>query len=128
MNAKKYALKNENLHPMKTLLTALILFNLSSPAFAEPCVPLQPFSNVMDFDRLANGQLLSLHDCDQDGLEDYRTLWTVVEFLSMPLACTDPYDSRHLIIPLAGFYRVLAEPAAVFRSAVELPRDERGDP
>ncbi len=123
---------------MKTLLIALIVFGLSSPVFAESCIPQYPFSNVVHFDRLSNGQVLSLHDCDRDGLEDYRTLWTVVEFLSVPLACADPYDSRHLIIPIAGFYRVLAEPAVVFQDSLEhpvplsrlgrFPRDDRGDP
>ena len=75
----------------------------------------------VDFDRLSTGQIISLHDCDRDGVPEYHSIWTVVEFSDGPLACRDPYDPRHLIIPRSGFYRVLVEPVRV----VVLPENKQ---
>jgi len=94
-------------------LAGIFLFGLVTPGSSEPCAPLQAFSNVVDFDRLSTGQIISRHDCDRDGLPEYQSIWTVVEFAYGPLACRDPYDPRHLIVPRSGFYRVLAEPVQV---------------
>jgi hypothetical protein len=97
----------------RNFLTGVFLLSLATPGFSEPCAPSRVFSNVLDFDRIANGQIVSLHDCDRDGLADYQSFWTVVEFAAGPVACQDPYDSRHLVVPRSGYYRILAEPARV---------------
>lgn len=94
-------------------LTGCLLFGMKTPGFSEPCAPLQAFSNVMDFDRIASGQIVSLHDCNRDGLADYQSFWTVVEFAGNPLACQDPYDPRNLIVPRSGYYRILSGPLRV---------------
>ena len=94
-------------------LAGFLLFGMAPPGFTEPCAPSLPFSNVLSFDRQANGQIISLHDCNRDGMADYQTTWTVVEFAGFPLACTDPYDPRHLILPRSGFFRIFAEPVRV---------------
>lgn len=110
------------------LLAGLLLFGMPSPGFTEPCAPSQPFSNVLSFDRKANGQIISQHDCDRDGSADYQTIWTVVEFAGFPLACRDPYDARHLILPRSGFYRIVAEPVRVVilpEKEERLPREFR---
>lgn len=86
---------------------------MGSSGFAEPCASSLPFSSALFFDLRANGQMLSLDDCNGDGVADYQTSWTVVEFLAHPLACSDPYDPRHLIVPRSGFYRIAAEPVKV---------------
>lgn len=82
---------------------------MATPGFSEPCAPVKAFSNVLDFDRIASGQMVSRHDCNHDGQADYQSFWTVIEFSADPLACRDPYDSRHLIVPRSGYYRVLAD-------------------
>ncbi|MCH7622898.1 MAG: hypothetical protein IIB46_02320 [Nitrospinae bacterium] len=94
-------------------LTGIFLLGVETPGFTEPCAPLQAFSNVVNFERLSNGQIISWHDCNRDGLADYQSIWTVVEFADGPLACRDPYDPRHLIVPRSGFYRILADPVRV---------------
>ena len=94
-------------------LAGVFLLGGETHGFAEPCAPLQAFSNVMNFDRLSTGQIISRHDCDSDGLADYQSIWTVVEFANGPLACQDPYDPRHLIVPRSGYYRLLADPTRV---------------
>lgn len=94
-------------------LAGCLLFGMEKQGFSEPCAPLKAFSNVLEFDRTANGQMVSQHDCDRDGLADYRSFWTVVEFAGNPVACQDPYDPRQLIVPRTGYYRVLAEPEHV---------------
>ena len=105
---------------MKTLavykilsLAGFFLLSTVNSGWAGPCVSSLPFTNVLSFDRQANGQLMTLQDCDGDGRADHKTAWTVVEFTGMPLACRDPYDPRHLIVPRSGFYRILAEPVGV---------------
>ncbi len=103
-------------------LAGIFLLGGETHGFAEPCAPLQAFSNVVDFDRLSTGQIISRHDCDSDGLTDYQSIWTVVEFADGPLACRDPYDPRHLIVPRSGFYRILADPVRV----VILPEKKQG--
>lgn len=95
------------------LLSGLLLVGMASPGFTEPCAPSLPFSNVLSFDRQANGQIISLHDCNKDGFADYQSSWTVVEFTEVPLVCADPYDPRHMILPRSGFYRIFAEPVRV---------------
>ncbi len=112
------SLKMHSMRPMKMFvgkifLVGIFLLSTATLAFAEPCAPSQAFSNVLDFDRLASGQIRSRHDCDSDGLSDYQSLWTVVEFADGPLACRDPYDPRHLIVPRSGFYRILEDPTHV---------------
>jgi len=109
MNAERCIKKIVNLF----FLAGLLFVGMGSLAFAEPCVSSPPFSSVLSFDRQANGQMISLHDCNGDGVADYQTRWTVVEFMAHPLACADPYDPRHLIVPRSGFYRIVAEPVGV---------------
>ncbi len=94
-------------------LAGCLLFGMATSGFTEPCVPLKAFSNVLEFDRNASGQLVSKHDCDGDGQADYQSFWTVVEFSADPLACQDPYDTRHLVVPRSGYYQVLADPMRV---------------
>lgn len=98
---------------LKFFLAAIFLLSMETPGFTEPCAPLQAFSNVVEFDRIASGQIVSLHDCNRNGLTDYKSFWTVVEFADDPLACQDPYDMRHLVVPRAGYYRLLADPSRV---------------
>jgi hypothetical protein len=98
---------------LRIFLAGIFLLSLATPGFSEPCAPLRAFSNVLDFDRIASGQIVSLHDCDRDGLADYQSFWTVVEFAAGPVACQDPYDSRHLVVPRSGYYRIQVEPARV---------------
>ena len=95
------------------LLAGPFLLAMGASGFAGPCASSPPFSNVISFDRHANGQIISLHDCNRDGVADFQTSWTVVEFTEVPLACSDPYDPRHLILPRSGFYRIFAEPVRV---------------
>jgi hypothetical protein len=97
----------------RIFLAGIFLLSLATSGFSGPCAPLRAFSNVLDFDRIASGQIVSLHDCDRDGLADYQSFWTVVEFAAGPVACQDPYDSRHLIVPRLGYYRIQVEPAQV---------------
>ena len=97
----------------RLFLAGILLLGMKTPGLTEPCVPSQAFSNVINFDRLSTGQIISRHDCDRDGLPEYHSIWTVVEFADGPLACRDPFDPRHLIVPRSGFYRVLAEPVRV---------------
>jgi hypothetical protein len=97
----------------RLILACCLFFSHATQGFSEPCAPLKAFSNAMGFDRNASGQLVSKHDCDGDGQADYRSFWTGVEFSADPLACQDPYDPRHLVVPRSGYYRVLAEPMRV---------------
>ena len=97
----------------RIFLAGIFFLSMETPGFAEPCAPLQAFSNVVNFDRLSTGQIISRHDCDSDGLTDYQSIWTVVEFADGTLACRDPYNPRHLIVPRSGFYRILADPVRV---------------
>jgi hypothetical protein len=106
----------------RSFLTGIVFFSLATPGGAEPCAPLQMFSNVVDFDRLPNGQIISIHDCDGDGFPDYRSIWTVVEFAEDPVACQDPYDSRQMIVPRSGYYRIEAEPVTI----LFLPEKKKG--
>lgn len=102
-------------------LAGFFLLGMGSSAFTEPCASSPPFSKALSFDRLANGQMISLHDCNGDGVADFQAHWTVVEFMAHPLACADPYDPRHLIVPRSGFYRVEREPVRV----VGLPESKK---
>jgi hypothetical protein len=105
------------------LFAGLFLLAMKTPVFADPCASSPPLSRALSFDRQANGQMFSLHDCNGDGVADYKTHWTVIEFMAHPLACADPYDPRYLIVPRSGFYRISAEPVRV----VILTGREQGD-
>jgi len=107
------------------LVLGILLSGTGSSASAEPCASLPPFSRVLSFDRQANGQMLALHDCDGDGVADRRTLWTVVEFMADPVACADPYDPRHLLVPRSGYYRLLNEPVRIEGLSGREPGDIR---
>jgi len=94
-------------------LAGCLVFGMATSGFGEPCAPQEAFSNVLGFDRNASGQMVSKHDCDGDGQADYQSFWTVVEFSADPLACQDPYDPRHRVVPRSGYYRVLVDPTRV---------------
>lgn len=95
------------------MLAGCLVSGMASSGFGEPCAPQEAFSNVLDFDRNASGQMVSRHDCDGDGQADYQSFWTVVEFSAVPLTCQDPYDPRHRVVPRSGYYRVLSDPVRV---------------
>jgi hypothetical protein len=116
---------------IKTFLKLFLVLGILIPgtgylASAEPCASSPPFSRVLSFDRQANGQMLTLHDCNGDGVVDRRTLWTVVEFMADPVACADPYDPRHLLVPRSGYYRLLAEPVRIESLQGSEPEGARG--